>query len=113
MSRKFRVLMVVAATLAPAFHGFSAAQDSPRTLLNQALAEADGADPNTRNESGETLLHIAGWGDGDPAVIRALIAGGAEVNAKDRNGYTPLLDKGKVSLYPDGCKCPGHWSSAL
>ena len=39
MNLKFRVL-VVASSLLPACHGLAAAKDSPRTLVNQALAEA-------------------------------------------------------------------------
>jgi ankyrin repeat protein len=58
------------------------------------LAIARGANPNTPNEKGTLPLHYAflkdgGWPDrGD--VIEALLAGGADVNARTRGGYTAL-----------------------
>ena len=72
MNRKFRVLTVVASTMTPAFFCLADAQHSPRTLVNQALTEADGADPNTRNETGETPLDLARMHN--RAVLEILVA---------------------------------------
>jgi ankyrin repeat protein len=52
---------------------------------------AEGADANQRLRSGDTALHRAarlGYGD----VVKALLAHGAEVDAKDDGGATPLVD---------------------
>lgn len=46
-----------------------------------------GADPNIRNEAGETLLHLTG----DPDAIRKLVARGADINAQDLAGLTPMM----------------------
>ena len=50
-----------------------------------------GADPNAKNNDGETPLHYAAAGDNNnPAVITALVKAGADVSAKDKSGETPL-----------------------
>ena len=49
-----------------------------------------GADPNSRNDSGQTALHlIAATGRGRDA-IQALVAAGADIDARDNDGRTPL-----------------------
>ncbi len=48
-----------------------------------------GANPNAKNASGESALHLA-ITDGTIEAVQALIAGGADVNAMDNNGVTPL-----------------------
>ncbi|MBR9984204.1 MAG: ankyrin repeat domain-containing protein [Wolbachia endosymbiont of Homalodisca vitripennis] len=48
--------------------------------------EVSSNDINKRNEEGETILHQAS----DYKTVRLLIKKGAEVNARDKNGYTPL-----------------------
>ena len=48
-----------------------------------------GADPNARDEDGNTPLHFAGYNK-NPAVITALVKAGAEINARDKWGHTPL-----------------------
>ena len=50
-----------------------------------------GADPNARDEDGNTPLHFAGYNK-NPAVITALVNAGAEINARDKWGHTPLHD---------------------
>lgn len=50
---------------------------------------AAGADVNTRDKLGETLLHMAAV-RGYREMSSLLIAEGAEVNAKDERGLTPL-----------------------
>lgn len=46
-----------------------------------------GADPNVRNAKGETLLHLTG----DRVAIRKLLSLGADINALDHQGYTPMM----------------------
>ena len=49
-----------------------------------------GADPKTRARiSGETALHVAAF-EGDMDLVRTLIASGADVNAADEFGATPI-----------------------
>jgi ankyrin repeat protein len=61
------------------------------------LADVKRAVVDKHKQNGETLLHQAAR-DGDIAVARFLIANGAEVDATDNTGRTPLhrlvLDKG-------------------
>lgn len=47
---------------------------------------AAGADPNARNHSGHTPLHLAKGADD----VAALLAAGADPNARNDNGFTPL-----------------------
>lgn len=47
----------------------------------------NGADPNVRNAEGETLLHLIA----DPVAIRLLLAAGANIEARDNKGWTPLM----------------------
>jgi len=46
-------------------------------------------DVNSRNEIGQTLLHIAL----DEEIIKLLISKGADVNARDDQGMTPIFNK--------------------
>ena len=48
-----------------------------------------GADPNVRwrEHSGERPLHLAHR----PAMVRALIEAGADINARDARGWTPIM----------------------
>ncbi|MCG6870125.1 MAG: thioredoxin fold domain-containing protein [Gammaproteobacteria bacterium] len=48
-----------------------------------------GADPDRRNRSGETSLHLAVRGD--PDIIKLLLEAGANPNAQDTGGVTPLM----------------------
>ena len=49
----------------------------------------DGGNPNARTAGGLTLLHLAAE-DGEAETIRLLAGRGADVNAPDRFGQTPL-----------------------
>ena len=58
--------------------------------LETVAAKLDaGANPDTREESGETLLHAAA-ANGHAAVVSALLDAGAEPEAKTKTGVTPL-----------------------
>ncbi len=46
-------------------------------------------DVNSQNDTGQTALHIAM----DEGIIKLLIARGADVNAKDTQGMTPIFNK--------------------
>ncbi len=56
--------------------------DGVRLLLSA------GADPNEKNAAGETSLHWAVWRGRGPAVVAALIDGGADLDARRRDGRT-------------------------
>ena len=47
------------------------------------------SDVNWKDQNGKTLLHYAAW-KGHKEIAELLIANGANVNAKDKDGYTPL-----------------------
>lgn len=59
---------------------------NPRPEIIDLLIEY-GAAPNARNASGGTLLHLTG----DPEAIRKLASLGADINAKDHQGRTPMM----------------------
>lgn len=42
-----------------------------------------------KNSGGQTPLHIAVWHE-HLEIVKLLLKNGAEINAKDHNGYTPL-----------------------
>jgi ankyrin repeat protein len=48
------------------------------------------ADPKLDNLGGNTPLHLASWIANDPEIIDALVSFGANVNAKNDIGETPL-----------------------
>jgi len=54
-----------------------------------------GADVNTRNALGWTVLHSAIRGSLDLTVVKLLVERGADVNAKDDAGDTPLIEVAK------------------
>lgn len=74
-----------------AAHSLGWCQALPRDRrLTVAHLVGSRADVNFRNPRGRTPLHIAvAAADGD--VMRALIAEGAEVDAQDLGGFTPLM----------------------
>lgn len=68
---------------------FVAAENNYVEMLELLLNA--GADPDTRNEFEETpLIHFV-CGACPPDSVKALIEAGADVNARARNGSTPLL----------------------
>lgn len=58
--------------------------DNARKLLSA------GADIETRDEQGATLLMLA-CHSGNLAIAKALLEAGAQVNASDERGWTPLM----------------------
>ena len=54
-----------------------------------------------KDECDRTPLHFAARNDYDPEVIRKLIEGGADVNAKDCNGGTPLHYAARYNSSPE------------
>lgn len=94
---------IVQATVAPTRN--AAATQRLKDALNQVLdadkdelagiaseaekAMQEGADPDTRNRKGLTVLHLAA-ALGQPELARAAIAVGASPNLKEGNGYTAL-----------------------
>jgi len=83
---------------------FALARAQPRVAV--ALIEA-GADPNSRDDDGDTALIVAADKDW-PEVVRALLAKGADPNAADRDGATPLHNapNGPGGRYPGFGKVP-------
>ncbi len=69
------------------FNGRSPLHMATRNLEMVKALLAAGADPNPRDDDGQTPLHRTG----NPATIEALIAAGAEVDALNRWGTTPLF----------------------
>ena len=79
-----RLLDLGADAKTPGLLGVAARQGDNPELVGVLLAA--GADVN---DAGRSPLHGAAY-SGGPAVIAALVAAGAEVDAKDRRGQTPL-----------------------
>ncbi len=48
-----------------------------------------GADPNVRDEDGNTPLHLAAK-HGHLGIVKDLVRYGADINAENLSGYTPL-----------------------
>ena len=64
----------------------------------QALLDA-GADPDARDEDGDTPLHMAATST--PEAVQALLDAGANPNARDEGGRTPLHSAGLFSRNPE------------
>jgi len=66
---------------------FNALYDNNTPYAKYLLSKK--VDVNSRNETGQTLLHIAQ----DKEIIKLLISKGADVNARDDQGMTPIFNK--------------------
>ena len=67
---------------------------------------AAGADPNARDYRDRTPLHSVVKED-NVEVVRALLAAGADVNAKESDGSNPWIPKD-----PNDGKSPLHFATA-
>lgn len=63
-----------------------AAKNANLTMIRLLLGR--GAEVDTRDHLGRTLLHLGPWFG--PEVVRFLLENGADTSARDMNGYTPL-----------------------
>ena len=70
-----------------------ALSDAPRV---SALL-ASGADPDAKDANGIRAIHYAA-GEPDPAILRTLIVGSADVNAKGRTGKTPVMEAARLGM---------------
>jgi hypothetical protein len=50
-----------------------------------------GASVNATNKYGDTALHGASWRERADSIVQLLVEKGANVNAKDSRGWTPLV----------------------
>jgi ankyrin repeat protein len=66
-------------------------QGSPEEATQALALLLDlGVDLNAANDNGDTALHVAVTGRGSPEIVRFLIAHGANLQAKNKRGQTPL-----------------------
>ena len=78
---------------------------TPAELLRavKVCVEELGLDPNIANDQGDTALHVAHSGD----IVRYLVAHGARLDVKNKQGKTPLdvalarIDRSNRQLRPD------------
>src|SRR6266700_1255295 len=65
--------------------------NSPRGLQMEDIRRylKNGGDVNQRSENNDTLLHLAA-SNGYEEIAKLLLAHGADLNAQDLQGYTPL-----------------------
>lgn len=66
---------------------FDAVREGTAAEVKTALAA--GADPNARNEDGDTPLHLAAMAL-KPSAILALLEGGADAAARNEDGRVPF-----------------------
>ena len=100
--------------LAPLYNALSVTDpnfidpETGRTPLMTAIALADAprvsallaskADPNAKDANGVRAIHYAA-GEPDSAILRTLILGGADINAKGRAGKTPIMEAARLGLF--------------
>ena len=60
-----------------------------RSFSDAIMRIEQGADVNAQSSCGETALHLAVW-SGSVPIIKKLIAYGADVNIKNKDGKTPM-----------------------
>lgn len=77
--------------------------EATRPRVREAIDDVDGE---------TALMMAAGW---DPAPTRALISAGANVNARDGEGATPLIHAVKGAVWTDqnGPTLPGRWHISI
>ena len=79
--------------------------DGPHECCEGKTIPDTGADVNARDNYGETPLHRAAY-KGHVAAVRALMSGGANVNAKNKEGRTSVdtarlgMNKTEESIEP-------------
>ena len=81
--------------------------DTGRTPLMMAVAQADTprvsallaakADPDAADANGVRAIHYAA-GEPDTALLRTLIVGGADINARGRTGKTPVMEAARLGM---------------
>eukprot|EP00966_Prymnesium_polylepis_P336344 7391536-Prymnesium_polylepis.4 len=75
-------------------------RDQTRQLLCWAVLQGDadkvkwllengGAEPNSRDDEGDPMLHL--MVNDDSQIVDSLVFAGADVDARDRDGATPLV----------------------
>ena len=57
---------------------------------NISTIDVSKIDVHSRNEKGEIILHQIAKNSNNPDDIKVLVKAGADVNAKDKHGNTPL-----------------------
>ena len=102
--KKFAVLSTI---LVLAFSGMLQAQEFSELVKtgtpDQVQAAIDqGAKVQTKGDNDDTPLHQAAQFNTNPDVITVLAKAGADLNALDSNGSTPLLDNlANTEKHPD------------
>jgi uncharacterized protein len=80
-------------------------EDESRVLAAVTVALAVDADVNVANKAGDTALHNAAF-HGFNSIVQLLADKGADVNAKNKRGQTPLAaltaPRGRGAVDPDG-----------
>ena len=72
-------------------------QSGTRSEVERAIRA--GANVNAANENGWTALHFAALYNDDPEVVKLLLENGANIDARDEYGDTPLMNA-VISQFP-------------
>ena len=79
-----------------------------RNTANVARLIAQSADPNARDKAGVPVLFYAAAVKGSALVITLLLGKGANVNARDPHGNTPLVEAVHLDNLPLAILLPQH-----